>query len=66
MRWKGHVTHLTEKRKTHRVLEGKPEGNRFLGKPGHTVEYNIKMNNMAWETYKWQAIVNMVVTLALH
>jgi hypothetical protein len=51
MRWVGYVIHLAEKRNTHRVLVGKPEGNRSLVKPGHTVEYNTKMNSkeIGWE-----------------
>jgi len=33
MRWAGHVTHMEEGRGVHRVLVGKPEGKRPLGKP---------------------------------
>jgi hypothetical protein len=33
MRWAGHVTHMGEGRGVHRVLVGKPEGKRPLGRP---------------------------------
>ena len=33
MRWAGHVAHMEEGRGVHRVLVGKPEGKRALGKP---------------------------------
>ena len=33
MRWAGHVAHMGEERVVHRVLVGKPEGKRSLGRP---------------------------------
>jgi hypothetical protein len=33
MRWAGHVALMGEKRKTYRLLVGKPEGKRQLGRP---------------------------------
>jgi len=33
MRWTGHVTHMGEERRVYRVLVGKPEGKRPLGRP---------------------------------
>ena len=33
MRWVGHVAHLGEERGVYRVLVGKPEGRRPLGRP---------------------------------
>jgi hypothetical protein len=33
MRWAGHVAQMGEKRNTYRLLVGKPEGKRPLGKP---------------------------------
>jgi hypothetical protein len=33
MRWAGHVARMGEGRKEYRVLVGKPEGKRLLGKP---------------------------------
>ena len=44
MRWAGHVAHMGEDRGVHRVLVGKPEGNRPLGRPRHRWEDNIKMD----------------------
>jgi hypothetical protein len=51
MRWVGYVVHKTEKRNTDRVLVGKSEGKRSLGKPRHTVQHNVKMNSndIGWE-----------------
>ena len=42
MRWAGHVAQMGE-RGVHRVLVGKPEGKRPLGRPRHSWE-DIKMN----------------------
>ena len=55
MRWVGYVVHKTEKRNTDRVLVGKSEGKRSLGKPRHTVEHNVKMNSndIGWEDQDW-------------
>jgi hypothetical protein len=33
MRWAGHVARMGEKRKAYRLLVGKPEGKRPLGRP---------------------------------
>jgi hypothetical protein len=35
MRWAGHVAHMGESRGVYRVLVGKPEGKRPLGRPRH-------------------------------
>jgi hypothetical protein len=35
MKWAGHVTRIGEERKVYKVLGGKPEGKRPLGKPRH-------------------------------
>jgi hypothetical protein len=32
-RWAGHVARMGEKRNTYRLLEGRPEGKRPLGRP---------------------------------
>jgi len=45
MRWAGHVSHMAERRGIHRVLVGKPEGKRQLGRPRHRWEDNIKMDH---------------------
>ena len=44
MRWAGHVAGMGDGRDVHRVLVGKPEGNRPLGRPRHRWEDNIKMD----------------------
>jgi hypothetical protein len=43
MRWAGHVARTVEDRGVHRVLEGKPEWKRPLGRPRRKWEDNIKM-----------------------
>ena len=43
MRWVGHVARMGEDRGVHRVLAGKPEGKRPLGRPRRRWEDNIKM-----------------------
>ena len=42
MRWAGHVARMEEERGMHKVLVGKPEGKRPLGRPRHKWEDNIK------------------------
>jgi hypothetical protein len=42
MRWAGHVARMGERRGAYRVLVGKPEGRRPLGRPRHRWEDNIK------------------------
>jgi hypothetical protein len=44
MRWAGHVARMREERGVHKVLVGKPEENRPLGRPRHRWENNIKMD----------------------
>jgi hypothetical protein len=44
MRWAGHVSQLGEKRKVYRLLVGKPEGKRPLGRPRHRWVGNIRMD----------------------
>jgi len=44
MRWAGHVARMGEDRVVNRVLVGKPEGRRPLGRPRRRWEDNIKMD----------------------
>jgi hypothetical protein len=44
MRWTGHVARMGEGRGVHRVLVGKPDGKRPLGRPRSRWEDNIKMD----------------------
>ena len=43
MRWAGHVARMGEGRGMYRILVGKPEGKRPLGRPRRNWEDNIKM-----------------------
>ena len=72
LRWAGHVARMGEGRGVHRVLVGKPEGKRPLGRPTRRWEDNIKMDLqevggggdwMELPQYRdrWQALVNMVM-----
>jgi hypothetical protein len=44
MRWEGHMAHMGEERKAYKVLVGKPEGKRPLGRPRHRWEDGIRMD----------------------
>jgi hypothetical protein len=75
MRWAGHVTLMVNRRGGFRVLVGKPEGKRQLGRPRRRWDDNIKMDpqgvgfwSMDWielsqDGDRWRALVNAVITL---
>ena len=75
MRWAGHVARMGEKRGVCRVLVGKREGKRPLGRPRRSWEDNIKMDlqevglgAMDWidltqDRDRWGALVNAVMNL---
>ena len=44
MRWAGHVARMGERRGLYKVLVGKPEGKRALGRPRPRWERNIKID----------------------
>jgi len=44
MRWAGHVVRMGEERGVHRVLLGKPEGRRPLGRPRRRWVDNIRID----------------------
>jgi hypothetical protein len=44
MRWAGHVARMGETRNGYRILVGKPEGKRPLGRPRRRWVDNIKMD----------------------
>jgi hypothetical protein len=52
MRWAGHIAQFGEKRTSYRILAGKPEGKRPLGRLRHRSVGNIKMDlkrdRMGW------------------
>jgi hypothetical protein len=66
---------MGEQRNVYRLLVGKPEGKRPLGRPRRTWMDNIKMDlleiglsvvdwiGLAQDTYRWKALVNSVMNL---
>jgi hypothetical protein len=44
MRWAGHVARVGEESRVYKVLVGKPEGKRPLGRPRHRWENGIRMD----------------------
>ena len=75
MRWAGHVARMRKVRGVYRVLVGKPEGKRPLGRPRRRWENNIKMDveevgcggmywiELAQDRDRWRAPVNAVMSL---
>jgi hypothetical protein len=75
MRWVGHVARLGEKRNAYRILMGKPEGKRPLGRPRRRWVDNIKMDlreikwdgmdwiGLAQDRDQWRALVNTLMNL---
>jgi hypothetical protein len=75
MRWAGHVTRMWEGRGAYRVLVGRPEGKRPLGRPGRRWEDNIKLDlreigiseanwiHLAQDRVKWRSFVNTAMNL---
>ena len=75
MRWAGHVVRMGEGRGVHRVLVGKPEGKRPLGRPRHRWEFNTKIDlqevggscgdwmELAQDRDRWRALVGTVRNL---
>ena len=53
MRWAGHVARTRERIGVYRVLVGKPEGKRPLGRSRHGWEDNIKMDFRKWNVGVW-------------
>jgi hypothetical protein len=75
LRWAGHVAQMGEKRNVYRLLAGKPEGKRPLGRPRRRWIDNIKMDlleigvsvvdwiGLAQDRYRCRALVNSVMNL---
>jgi len=75
MRWVGHVARMAEGRGVHRVLVGRPEGKRPLGRPRRRWEDNIKMDfqevgggcedwmELARDRNRWRALVSTLMNL---
>jgi hypothetical protein len=75
MRWAGHVALKGEKGNACRLLVGKPEGKRPLGRPRRTWVDNIRVDlgevvwgdvdwiGLAKDRNRWRALVNSVLNL---
>jgi hypothetical protein len=75
MSWAGHVARMGENRNAYRILVGKPEGRRPLGRPKYRWVDNIKkeLTEIGWDGVDWinltqdrdrrRALVNTVMNL---
>jgi hypothetical protein len=75
MRWAGHVARMGKGRSVYRVLVGRSEGKRPLGRPRRRWEDNIKMDlgelgvdgakwiQLSQDRVRWRAFVNTVMNL---
>jgi hypothetical protein len=73
MRWEGYVACMGQGRGIYRVLVGRPEGKRQMGRPRHRWEDNINLDlretgidgmnwiQLAQDRVQWWAFVNMVM-----
>jgi hypothetical protein len=77
MRWAGHVAGMGETRNAYRILVGKPEEKRPLGRPKRRWVDNIKMDvseigwdgmdwiELAQDRNQWRVLVNTVMNLGV-
>jgi hypothetical protein len=77
MRWAGHVVRKGEKRSTYRILVGKPEEKRPLGRSRRRGVDGIKMNfreiewadifwiDLVQDRDQWRALVNRVMSVQI-
>ena len=75
MRWAGHVARMGEERGVYRVLVGKPEGKRLLGRSRPRWVDNIRMDlqkvgcgHVGWigpaqDRDRWRTLVSAVMNL---
>jgi len=75
MRWAGHMAHMVEERVVYRVLVGKTEGRRPLGRPRRRLVDNIRMDlqevgcvyvdwiGLAQDRDRWLTLVSAVMNL---
>jgi len=75
MKWAGHVARMGEERVVYRVLVGKPEGRRPLGRPRRRWADNIRTDRqevgcvymdrieLAQDRERWRALVSAVINL---
>ena len=57
LKWAGHVACMGERRGTYRVLVGKPEGKRQIGRPRHRWENNIKIDLQEVGLEAWTGLI---------
>jgi hypothetical protein len=55
MRWAGYIARMGETRNAYRILVGKPEGKRSLGRPRRGLVDNIKiyLREIGWDGMDW-------------
>ena len=75
MRWAGHVARMGEVKGVYRVLVGKPEGRRQLGRPRRRCVDNIRMElqeigcgyldwiGLVQDRDRWRTLVSVVMNL---
>ena len=75
MRWAGHVARMGEERGAYRILVGKPEGKRPLGRPRRRCVDNMRMDlqevgcgyvdwiGLAQDRDRWRTLVTAVMNL---
>jgi hypothetical protein len=75
MSWAGHVARMGEEKDVHRLLVGKLEGKKPLGRPRPRWIDNIKMDlleiglnvvdwiGLAQDRYRWRALLNSLMNL---
>jgi hypothetical protein len=75
MRWAGHVARMSKKMNVRRLLVGKPEGRRPLGRPRRRWLENIRIDivevrwgdvdwiGLAQDRDRWRALVDSVLNL---
>ena len=73
MRWAGHVARMEDGRGVQRVVVGKPEGKRPMGRPRRRWEDNIKMDlqevgggcgdwmELAQDSNRWRSLLSIVM-----
>jgi hypothetical protein len=78
MRWVGNVARIGDKKNAYRLVVGKPEEKRQLGRPRSNRVDNIRMDlaevelgdvdwiGLAQDRNRWGALVNSVLTIRFH